>query len=316
MISSKCPHCQGAGAVKRLSAQDFDTGSQDFDVLACPACGLLRTSPFLTGRELDAYYDSAYYGQGNNKFLPQLEKMLRALTRHRARRLLKRLPGHPGDAPRVLDVGCGRAVLLEAMAGLGAECHGLEREGFDTADASSEVTLHRGAVDSLPFGPGRFQLIILWHVLEHLEKPGEAIQQLADLLSPGGLMAIAVPNIDSLQARWFGADWFHLDLPRHLWHFSPQTLALLWRSAGLEKAGASGFSAEQDLFGFIQSLFNSLLPGTPNRLYKAMQGNSRYNLPAWLAGAACMAPFALMESLLAAATGHGATHTIYLRKPD
>ena len=112
----------------------------------------------------------------------------------------------------MLDVGCGRAVLLAALAGLGAECHGLEREGFDSGDVSGAVSMHLGAVESLPFQPGSFQLVILWHVLEHLERPGKTLHQLAELLSPGGLMAIAVPNIDSLQARWFGP------LLQQAWH--------------------------------------------------------------------------------------------------
>lgn len=315
MISSTCPHCQGSIASARFSARDFDSGSRAFDVVACGTCGLLHTSPFLTGPDLAAYYDSTYYGQGQGKFLPRLESLLRAMARRRARRLLQRLPAHAGEVTRVLDVGCGRAVLLEAMAGLGAECHGLEREGFDAAGVDAGVSMHLGTVDSLPFGPGSFQLVILWHVLEHLEKPGDVLLQLAELLAPGGLLAVAVPNIDSLQARWFGADWFHLDLPRHLWHFSPRSLERLWLAAGLEKVDASCFSAEQNLFGFIQSLLNRLLPGTPNRLYRAMQGDTHYSLPVWLIAAACVAPFALLESVLAIATGRGATYTVYLRKP-
>lgn len=264
---------------------------------------------------MDVHYNPAYYGQGKNKFLPRMEWLLRVLNRRRARQLLDRLPPGLAGSPRVLDVGCGRALLLDSMAGSGAECHGLEREGFDTAQVSSKVTMHLGPVDSLVFGPGSFQLVLLWHVLEHLENPGEVLQQLADRLSPGGLMAVAVPNIDSLQARWFGPDWFHLDLPRHLWHFSPGTLATLWRSAGLESVDTSEFAAEQELFGFVQSFFNRFLPGAPNRFYKAMQGDERYWLTAWLAGALCLVPFALLASLPVLAFGRGATHIVYLRKP-
>jgi len=265
---------------------------------------------------MDAHYSSAYYGQGESKFLPRMERLLHVLNRRRAKRLMDYLRGTDAASPRVLDVGCGRALLLESIARSGAECHGLEREGFDTSRVSSKITMHHGTVNSLGFMPGSFQLIILWHVLEHLENPGEVLQQLADLLSPGGLLAVAVPNIDSLQAGWFGPDWFHLDLPRHLWHFTPKTLEMLWRAAGLKKVRASGLAAEQELFGFVQSLFNRLLPGAPNRLYKAMQGDARYNLLAWLAGAFCLIPLALPASLMAVAVGRGATHIVYLRKPD
>jgi len=202
------------------------------------------------------------------------------------------------------------------MAELGAECHGLEREGFDAAGFPAGATLHLGPLDRQPFAPRSFHLITLWHVLEHLADPGPVLQQLSGLLAPGGLLVIAVPNIGSLQARLFGANWFHLDLPRHLWHFSPWSLEPLWRSAGLQSVSESGLSAEQNPFGFVQSLLNRLLPGSPNRLYKAMQGDPRYNLPAWLAAAACLAPLALLESLLAFSAVRGATYTIYLRKPD
>lgn len=315
-MSNNCPNCRGHRAKHRISAKDFDSGRKDFDLLSCPDCGLVRTSLRPTEAELDACYSTAYYGKGQGKFLPQLEGVLNLMTRRRARFLLGLLPPPLRKSPRVLDVGCGRAMLLKAMAGLGAECHGLERLGFDTGPEDPEIAMHLGAIESLSFGQNQFQLIVIWHVLEHLEQPRKVIEQLAALLSPGGVMAVSVPNIDSLQARLFGANWFHLDLPRHLWHFSPGSLASLWRPFGFDEVRSTGFSIEQNPFGFIQSFLNRWTSPPPNRLYRSMRGDRDHKLLAWLLPAACLLPLALLESLLFASVRLGATHTIYLRKTD
>jgi SAM-dependent methyltransferase len=80
----------------------------------------------------------------------------------------------------------------------------------------------------------QFDVITMWQALEHVHRPLEVLRAARQLLAPGGKLIIAVPNIDSLAFRWFGSAWNGLDLPRHLVHFTPATLRLMLRRAGLE----------------------------------------------------------------------------------
>jgi SAM-dependent methyltransferase len=93
----------------------------------------------------------------------------------------------------------------------------------------------RGFVGTLPypeFRPASFDVITMWHSLEHVHAPLEILQEAHRLLVPGGKLLVAVPNIDSLPFHWFGSAWYGLDLPRHLTHFAPWTLHLMLERAG------------------------------------------------------------------------------------
>jgi SAM-dependent methyltransferase len=93
----------------------------------------------------------------------------------------------------------------------------------------------RALVGSLPhpeLGPAEFDVVTLWHSLEHVHDPVAVLREVRRLLVPGGKVVVAVPNIDSRPFRWFGQSWFGLDLPRHLTHFSPQTLRKMLTKSG------------------------------------------------------------------------------------
>jgi SAM-dependent methyltransferase len=93
----------------------------------------------------------------------------------------------------------------------------------------------RALVGSLPhpeLAAGTFDVVTMWHALEHAPRPLEVLRAAHRLLTPGGKLIVQTPNIDSLPFRWFGAAWFGLDLPRHLTHFAPPTLTLMLQRAG------------------------------------------------------------------------------------
>ena len=216
---------------------------------------------------------------------------------------------------RILDVGCGRANLLSAFYKMGHECHGLERSDFDADAIPDGVSLHRGAIHQQQFEPESFDLVIFWHSLEHLSDPLADLNTACKLLKRGGILAVAVPNFQSRQARYFGADWFHLDLPRHVWHFSSRTLDRYWSDAGLEKMSGEGLSFEQNLFGFIQSAVNRLLPSKANAMYRAVKSGAGSHWLPWLPLIVLLMPFAILECLLSASQRHGATVVHIVRKP-
>jgi SAM-dependent methyltransferase len=152
-------------------------------------------------------------------------------------------------------------------------------------------------------------------VLEHLPNPRETLTEIRRILRPGGKLAVSVPNFSSIQARWAKAAWFHLDLPRHLFHFPLPALRQLLEDCGFECTSEHHFSLRQNPFGWVQSWLNRR-PGLPrNGLYRLLKrGNSghaelfdrstRFKL---LAGYYLGMPFAIVGSIAAAALRCGAT---------
>jgi SAM-dependent methyltransferase len=135
-----------------------------------------------------------------------------------------------------LDFGCGGGVFLERMHRQGWTVTGLDVSA--TAVHSIRTTLGLPALaGTLPhrdLAPASFDLITMWHSLEHVHDPVEVLQNAYDLLVSGGTLLVAVPNIESLAFRWFGPSWHGLDLPRHLTHFSPPTLREVLERADFE----------------------------------------------------------------------------------
>src|SRR5262249_21305574 len=152
--------------------------------------------------ELELAYGS-WYRPDQGRFAGVGDRLLRLLRGRLAGRLDRIAPPGP-----VLDVGAGDGALLDALGSVGRESLGLERHS--TRLDVREIEL--AEVD------GRFAAIVFWHSLEHLREAGTALESAARLLIPGGVVVIAMPNLDSLQARAFGDRWFALDLPRHLVH--------------------------------------------------------------------------------------------------
>ena len=101
----------------------------------------------------------------------------------------------------------------------------------------------------------------MYHVLEHLHDPREALSKAYQLLKRGGLLVVAVPNFDSLQARIFRQRWYHLDAPRHLYHFTPHTLKMLLHEVGFKVLETRWFSLEHDWAGIAGSIHPQLVPG-------------------------------------------------------
>jgi SAM-dependent methyltransferase len=189
----------------------------------------------------------------NRRFHPALEQLVTWLRGRRVREIERR-----AGRGRVLDIGCGRGITLAQLAARGWEVHGTELSAAAAAPARELLgdAIRVESVLASSFPPGFFDVIILWHVLEHLPEPRAVVAKCRELLRPGGLLVVAVPNFDSLQRMATGRHWFHLDLPRHLTHFGAQRLRELLAEHGLVVDTVSHFSFEQNPYGWIQSLLN------------------------------------------------------------
>lgn len=152
---------------------------------------------------------------------------------------------------RVLDVGCGNGEMLRALRRLGWDVVGIERTEATAGPARRlELEVHAGGLEACRLAASSFDLIILWHVLEHLSDPHAALGELARLLRPAGRVVVAVPNVASWQARLAGPEWYHLDVPRHLYHFDRRTLTHLLARAGLRVERVARVDPAYDVRGW------------------------------------------------------------------
>jgi len=158
--------------------------------------------------------------------------------------------------------------MLASLHRRGWRVLGIERNEAvaETARRALGIEIVATPVEALR-ADARFDLIIMFHVLEHIGEPVALLRECAKRLAPGGRLITNVPNFSSWQSRFAGSNWLHLDVPRHLVHFTPQTLTATLERAGLKPAEMSFVSLEHDPYGWIESTINRLT-GRPNTLHR------------------------------------------------
>jgi SAM-dependent methyltransferase len=296
-----CPVCGGAMR-KALDGVIDPQSGEAFAVLRCPRCRLGVTVP--APEDLEPYYGERYYGGRH-----WITRRYCAWRRVRVIRQTTR-----GTSPGTLvDIGCGDgSFLLEARRA------GWTVLGTEVNDRITSPGLEIcGSLDDLkPRAP--FGCITLWHSLEHLRNPMETIAELAGMLAPGGAFVVAVPDSGGYQARLFGRHWLHLDVPRHLYHFSLPNLRAALERNGLQVVRVRHQEVEYDWFGWIQSALNRLMPH-PNILFDGLTRRPRRVSRALVAANAFLAVLGLVPALGATVAstwlGRGGTIIVAARRP-
>jgi SAM-dependent methyltransferase len=244
---------------------------EEFVIVQCRSCGLMYLNPRPAQEVLGSFYPPVYYPPVSAKERPSLQRQAKKISAQLKRWVLEDYYGYPpsgrpvwwhplrklllwpdktwrelkGRYPlpwrgqgKILDVGCGAGGNLKTLQDQGWEPHGIEISGIAAAHAR-ELTkgqIHTGTVESAPFPPCTFDLVLMSHSLEHLPSPVDALARIHRFLKGDGLLVIHVPNVRSLEFKLFGRWWFQLDPPRHFYHFDRASL-----TATLAR---SGFAAE------------------------------------------------------------------------
>ena len=319
----ECALCKAKKSREAFLAFDFDQSVEPFEIIQCTECDLALTHPAPDADSLNNYYSESYYGSSTKKFSGLIEFLTILGSKTRAKKILKAIPGNRSDREKlkVLDIGCGRANLLSQLNKLGCDCSGTELEKHPSDDASPDIKIHRGSIEDGKFSDSSFDAVIIWHVLEHLYQPSQVLDEMARVTCNGGLAAIAVPNFSSLQSKWFKSDWFHLDLPRHLYHFNVDNLGKALTQRGYVIHSVSTCSLEQNLFGFIQSLMNRFrFLGKQNSFYQLLKQHSGFannlKFAAWLLLALLILPVALVEFFITCIIKKGASVIIFAHKSE
>ena len=210
-------------------------GESTFRYWQCAACRVARLDSDGVNPNLNEFYATEYepasgeFAHGGTSLLSRLRE---ANFRRMGRRLERLVP-----KGRVLDVGCGSGVFLEAMRRRGWTVAGLEPHKAYAHELRANRGLDTDAtLDQAPLDCEAFDVITLLDVVEHLPDPHRALRKVGQLLRPGGVLAIATPNVDSLEHRFFGVSWYALQPPDHLWLFSAGSLKRLLACEGFSRA--------------------------------------------------------------------------------
>lgn len=212
--------------------------------IQCAACGVQTTSPQPTASQLVAAYGD-WYRPPSGRFGRVGDALLRRTRSRLAGRINRVAPAGP-----VLDVGAGDLTLVDELRRVGREADGLD-------PYSSAPGVRTEQLGDLT---GPYAAIVFWHSLEHLPEPREALRQAAALLEPAGLLVVALPNADSLQAKAFGDRWFALDLPRHLVHVPADALRDVLTGLDLRVTRVSHLRGGQVAFGWVHGLAGWISP--------------------------------------------------------
>ena len=237
----RCPICNSDLNLYLRNCRDPVTGDL-FEIKRCVQCHLGVTCP--PPQKLDRYY-SEYHGNRHGRTAGYCT----------ARRfsILSRVCG-AANGRRLLDVGCGDGSFLIRARQHGWKVFGTEMNLELARNAGLEVFASAKECES----QGPFDCITLWHSLEHLDNPVQALLELKHLLRTGGHLIFAVPDAGGLQASIFGRHWFHLDTPRHLYHFGQESAQRLLDRTGFRPLSWWHQEFEYDLMGWAQSALNAL----------------------------------------------------------
>lgn len=221
---NECPLCGSKNFKEYLKVKDHSISKEDFTIKKCNECGLRMTSPRPDDKDLTKYYESEdYISHSDTKkgLINRLYHFVKQLTIKQKQDLIAKL----SKGKTLLDIGCGTGDFLIYCKEKGWRVSGLEPDP-NARKKAEEKGLNE--VADLPkfydLNPGSYDVITMWHVMEHVADLNAYFKQLHLLLKDKGHLIIAVPNPDSPDALKYKEYWAALDVPRHLFHFSKQNL--------------------------------------------------------------------------------------------
>jgi 2-polyprenyl-3-methyl-5-hydroxy-6-metoxy-1,4-benzoquinol methylase len=224
-----CPLCQHNVIKPTLTCTDHLVSGESFELHECARCHFVFTNPQPSREALPKYYESKDYISHTNArwgVMNGLYRMVRRLMMRQKREIIEKATGKTTGT--LLDYGAGTGHFAAYMKRKGWEVTGLEPSEHARAEALRAHKLELLPTTSLAKLPQKsFDVLTMWHVLEHIQNVHDELHALRRLLRKDGWAFIAVPNIQSLDAKHYGKHWAAYDVPRHLYHFSMETAGLM-----------------------------------------------------------------------------------------
>lgn len=221
-----CPICHSNDIQLGLSCKDYSLTQESFEILHCNYCSFRFTNPIPSKEDIAPYYNFTEYISHTDIKEGWMNKVYHKV---RQRTLLQKtnwvqslFTGHKGN---ILEIGAGTGAFANAMVQKGWNVTALEPDASSRSRALENYNLNLLPIDSLYNLPqNHFEVITLWHVLEHVHDLSEYIDAFKKLLKVNGRLIIAVPNYTSFDAQFYKTFWAAYDVPRHLYHFSPKSM--------------------------------------------------------------------------------------------
>lgn len=226
--------------------KDFSVSGEEFSLIENKEFGFLETYPQPKTEDLSRYYKSEDYISHTNTKRNWFEKVYHSVRKITLKQKLKFINSFNSETKNVLDIGCGTGHFLQVCQKYNWNVTGIEPDTNARAIANTLINNRVfGAQELKNLPKSSFDVITLWHVLEHLPNLKEDLTRINSVLKPNGILIVAVPNYKSFDAKHYKSFWAALDVPRHLWHFNKQSIKTLGHSFGfkLEKTKPMWFDA-------------------------------------------------------------------------
>jgi predicted SAM-dependent methyltransferase len=228
---TSCPACGQNDFKAFLTCTDYTVSKNKFTLVQCSTCTMTATSPRPKDEELGQYYESTDYISHTGKASSLVNKIYliaRSFTLKGKRKLAQKLAPQKGN---LLDIGCGTGDFLESCLQDNWQCTGVE-PGVQPRELAKAKGIK--AFERLDQVKEQYQLITMWHVLEHVPDLNQTLSSIYNLLDQNGTLLIAVPNHLSYDAVYYKEHWAGYDVPRHLWHFNQQTMERILQNNNFE----------------------------------------------------------------------------------
>jgi len=230
-----CPSCSSNELKHPIEIKDHSVSGEVFTLITCSGCGLLFTLNAPAAHEISRYYQSDAYishTDGNATLFEKVYQLVRRFTLNSKKQLVERRVLLKKGS--LLDIGCGTGAFLFTMKTAGWEVCGMEPDEGARAKASELTQTNILELDQLAAIPSTsMDVISLWHVLEHVHDLPSMLNTIKRVLKHSGKVFIAVPNANAYDAGWYGTHWAAYDVPRHLYHFTPDSISKLLKQYGL-----------------------------------------------------------------------------------
>ena len=210
-----------------LTLKDYSVSKETFDLYHDETLDMLITFPQPSLDNLGKYYESEDYISHTDNKRSLFEKLYHFIKNIALKNKLNLINSHQPNKGRILDIGAGTGDFLSV-----AKKDGWQTIGVEPSIKAKSIAINKGVsfVElTTELENNSFDVISMWHVLEHVPDLDKQIKELKRLLKPTGTLIIAVPNFKSFDAKYYGKFWAAFDVPIHFWHFSKTAIKLLFQ---------------------------------------------------------------------------------------
>ncbi|WP_276680626.1 class I SAM-dependent methyltransferase [Empedobacter brevis] len=271
--SQENPSKEGFSGIKKLDLNDYFLTGEKFELFEDLKTEVLYTLPQPI-ENLGKYYESKNYishTDGKKSIFERFYQMAKQINLNNKLELIDQI----AKGKKVLDYGCGVGDFLEHLQKNGYDVLGMEPNNSAKKIAQSKIGTEKVTSTELEQNDQKFDIITLWHVLEHIPNLNEIIIQLKNHLTEDGRLIIAVPNHKSYDAVYYGKYWAAYDVPRHLWHFSATSMNKLFNNFGMKIESTHPMKLDSFYVSLLSEKYKGNKLGFINALRVGLQSNSK-----------------------------------------